>query len=129
MLTGVWNTIFGYLIFLLLYTVLAQVFHRRYMAYMSAMMAGQILAVISAFLLHKYFTFRSAAAGWLAWREFFRFSFTYALSFVISIIALPILVEMIELNPKIAAGIITIVLATAGYLIHSRFTFKNSSIT
>ena len=58
-LIGIWNGIFGYLVFFILDTIFEHLFAKRYFAYMSAMILGQIIATINAFIFHKYITFKS----------------------------------------------------------------------
>ena len=58
-IVGIWNTIFGYLTFFVLDSILENVFIKRYFAYMCAMLLGQIIATINAFIFHKYITFKS----------------------------------------------------------------------
>ena len=121
---GVWNTIFGYLVFCLLDTIFAYLFTKRYVAYMSAMVLGQILAVTNAFIFHKYITFRSRVKGVAMIGEFFRFNTTYIFTFFLSLILLPFFVEVFHIDPKIAAAMIVPVCAVISYLGHTRFSFK-----
>jgi putative flippase GtrA len=62
-LVGVWNTIFGYLVFVGLDILFASLFSKRYLAYMSAAVLSNILAIINAYLFYKYLTFQSRCAG------------------------------------------------------------------
>ena len=62
-MVGIWNTIFGYLIFIILDTTFEALFTKRYFSYMSAMILGQIIATINAFIFHKYVTFKSEVKG------------------------------------------------------------------
>ena len=123
-LVGIWNTIFGYLVFILLETLFSIILSPRYVAYMSAMVLGQIIAVINAFIFHKYYTFKSHTKGKELIKEFFRFTTTYIFTFILSLILLPILVEIFYIPPKIAGAIIILILTIVSYLGHSRFSFK-----
>ena len=123
-LVGIWNTIFGYGIFCLFDTVFAWLFSARSVAYMCAMVLAQILAVMNAYICHKYITFKSEARGKAIVGEFFRFSATYVVTFCLSLALLPALVEIGHIHPKISAAIITLVCTGISYLGHSRFSFK-----
>ena len=125
-LVGIWNTIFGYGIFCLFDTLFARLFSARSAAYMSAMILAQILAIINAYIGHKYITFKSKTKGKSIIAEFFRFSTTYVVTFCLSIILLPTLVEIGHIHPKIAAAIIILICTVISYLGHSRFSFKIS---
>lgn len=121
---GVWNTIFGYGIFCLLDTIFSHVFTTRYVGYMSAMILGQIIAVINAYIFHKYITFRSVVKGIGIVFEFIRFCMTYAVTFFLSLVLLPIFVELFLMTPKIAGAVVVLVCTIISYLGHSRFSFK-----
>ena len=123
-IVGIWNTIFGYGVFCLLDTLFAWLFSARAMAYMCAMMLAQPLAVINAYIFHKYITFKSKAKGKAIIAEFFRFSATYVVTFCLSLVLLPALVEIGHIPPKISAALITLICAIISYLGHSRFSFR-----
>lgn len=123
-LVGIWNTIFGYGLFFCLDTLFAYIIRPDYLAYMSAMVVSQVISILNAYLFHKIVTFRSAVGGWGMVAEFFRFSTTYALTFGISLVLLPLLVEIFHLIPKVAGLIITLVCAGLSYVGHSRFSFS-----
>lgn len=121
---GIWNTIFGYAVFLGLDTLGSAVFQKRYVAYMTAMVLSNVIAIINAFVLHKYVTFRSAIRGRKMIIEFLKFCTTYLVTFFLSIILLPLLVELGNAPPKIAAGVVIIICTLISYLGHSRFSFR-----
>ena len=115
-MVGIWNTIFGYLIFFILDTTFETLFNKRYFAYMSAMVLGQIIATVNAFIFHKYVTFKSEVRGKGIIPEFFRFCLTYVLTFFLSIIMLPFFVEMMHILPRIAAAIIILICTVISYV-------------
>jgi len=123
-LVGIWNTIFGYLVFVGLDYLFNLFFSPRYVAYMSAAVLSNVIAVTNAYFLHKHFTFKSRTKGRAAFQEYLRFYITYAFTFVISLILLPILVELLKLDPKIAAAIITLLLTVVSYISHNKFSFR-----
>ena len=121
-IVGIWNTIFGYGIFCLFDTLFTLLFSARYTAYMVAMVLAQILAVTNAYIFHKFVTFKSKAKGKAIIAEYFRFSATYVVSFVLGLVLLPTFVEIMHITPKIAAAIITLICMVISYLGHSRFS-------
>jgi len=123
-IVGICNTIFGYGIFCLFDTLFAWLLSSRSAAYMCAMVLAQILAVINAYICHKYITFKSEAKGKAIIAEFFRFSTTYVVTFCLSLVLLPTLVEIGHIHPKIAAAIIILICTVISYLGHSRFSFR-----
>ena len=62
-LVGIWNTIFGYAVFFVLDSIFEDIFAKRYFAYMLAMVLGQIIATINAFLFHKYIKLKQSING------------------------------------------------------------------
>ena len=123
-MVGVWNTIFGYMVFFILDTFFEDIFTKRYFAYMSAMILGQIVATINAFVLHKYVTFKSEVKGKGIIPEFFRFCMTYVFTFSLGLVLLPFFVEIVHLHPRIAAAIVILICTLISYVGHSRFSFS-----
>ena len=115
---GIWNTIFGYGVFCLLETLFTQLFSSKFASYMVAMVLAQILAVTNAFIWHKYITFKSKVKGKAIIAEYFRFSATYVVTFVLGLVLLPAFVEIMHMTPKIAAAIITLICMVFSYLGH-----------
>ncbi len=125
LVVGAWNTVFGYVVFLILNEVFNRFLSPRYVAYMTASVLGNVLAITNAFFFHKYFTFKSKEAGWDALREYFRFAGTYLFSFIIGLILLPVFVELLGMTPQVAAAVIILICTVFSYLGHSRFSFRS----
>jgi putative flippase GtrA len=124
LMVGVWNTIFGYLVFVGLDYLFNLFFSPRYVAYMSAAALSNVIAVTNAYFFHKHLTFKSKASGKAAFREYLRFYITYVFTFIIGMILLPIFVELLKLDPEIAAAIITLLLTVVSYISHNKFSFR-----
>jgi putative flippase GtrA len=124
-LVGIWNTIFGYLAFVGLDILLTFLFPKRYLAYMSAAVLSNILAIINAFIFHKYITFKSQVRGKAIIIEFARFFSTYLFSMILGLILLPFFVEVLGIDPKISGALLIPVTVVVSYFGHSRFSFRN----
>ena len=124
---GVWNTIFGYLAYIGIDYLLTFVFHRRYVAYMTAAVLSNIIATVSAFIFHKYITFKSTVRGKGVIIEFFKFYSTYTVTNVLGLALLPFFVEVMKIDPKIAGALLIPVVAIVSYFGHSRFSFAKKS--
>ena len=122
-MVGIWNTVFGYLLFVILDIWFENIFYKRYVAYMSAMIMGQIIGTINAFILHKYVTFKSDVKGKGIIGEFFRFCLTYVVTFILSLFLLPFFVEIISFNPRTSGAIVILICTVISYVGHSRFSF------
>ena len=121
---GIWNTAVGYLTFVLLDTVFSSFVSRQYLAYMPAMVIAQIIASLNAFIFHKYLTFMSSARGFELVKEFFRFTLAYVFTLFISLVMMPVLVELLHISPRVSAAFIILVVTIISYITHSRFTFR-----
>ena len=121
-LVGVWNTIFGYSVFYFLDTFFSALF-AKYVAYLSAMVLSNVLSIINAYICHKYITFVSKVKGKGLLVEFIRFSMTYGVTFCLSLILLPLFVEIFNLSPKISGAVIIPLCMIVSFLGHSRFSF------
>lgn len=123
---GVWNTLLGYGVFVLFDVLFSGIFETRYMAYMTANVLSNVIAVLNAYIFHKFVTFRIRTKGRSAIVEFFRFSLTYVGTFLLSILLLPLCVEFIGLNPRLAAAVIILICVIVSYVGHSRFSFRKA---
>jgi putative flippase GtrA len=125
LLVGLWNTLFGYAVFLLLNELCSLFLSPRYVAYMTASVFGNLLAVTNAFFFHKHFTFKSRESGVRALQEYFRFTGTYLFTFLIGLILLPFFVEVLGMKLPVAAAVNILVCTAFSYLGHSRFSFPS----
>jgi putative flippase GtrA len=126
LIVGAWNTIFGYLVFVGFDILFTSFCAKRYVAYMSAAVLSNILAIINAYIFHKHITFKSKVKGIGIFYEFLKFSTTYLVTFCLSLILLPLFVEILYMDPKIAAAAVILCCTVISYLGHSRFSFRRS---
>lgn len=124
LLVGIWNTIFGYSAFVGLDILFTYLFPKRYLAYMSAAILSNILAIINAFIFHKYITFKSKVRGKAIIAEFVRFFSTYLFTMILGLILLPFFVEVMGIDPKISGALLIPVTVIISYFGHSRFSFR-----
>jgi putative flippase GtrA len=124
-LVGVWNTIFGYLVFVACDYLFESLFSIRYIAYMSAAVMSNILAIINAYIFHKLITFQSTVRGKGIIIEFARFFSTYIFSIILGLILLPVSVEVLGIVPRISAALLIPITIIISYIGHSRFSFKS----
>jgi putative flippase GtrA len=123
-IVGTWNTVFGYLVFVGLDSLFAPLFGKRYMAYLAASLLSNIVAITNAYICHKYLTFKSEVRGKSILFEFARFLSTYIFTIILGLALLPVLVELLYFDPKIAAALIILATTLVSYFGHSRFSFN-----
>jgi putative flippase GtrA len=116
-LVGGWNTAFGYASFAAFYWVTT----RLHVHYMWAVLPAQIINILNAFVLQRWFVFR-AQGPVLA--SLIRFSAVYWIFFGINLPILPLLVQVAGLHPLVAQAILVVVNAAVSYAVHSKFTFR-----
>ena len=126
LMVGLWNTVFGYFVFIGFDYVFESFFSKRYIAYMSAAVLSNIIAIINAYVFHKFVTFKSRIKGIGIIFEFFRFSTTYLITFCLSLILLPFLAEIMNMTTRIAGAIVILCCTIISYLGHSKFSFKRN---
>ncbi len=124
-LVGLWNTVFGYALFVGLDFLFTPFFEKRYVAYMSAAILANILAILNAYIFHKFVTFRSSLRGRAIIPEFMRFLSMYLISYLFCIIFLPVFVELFHFDPKVAGALLIPITTIISYLGHKNFSFRS----
>jgi putative flippase GtrA len=94
---------------------------------MSAAVLANILAILNAYIFHKFVTFRSPLRGLAIIPEFVRFFSMYLFSFFLGLVLLPVFVELFHLDPKIAGALLIPITTIISYLGHSRFSFRQDN--
>jgi putative flippase GtrA len=115
-LVGGVNTVVGYGLFVLFVLTIGPT-----IGYLGSLYAAYVLATISAFVLHRRFTFR--VHGNLV-IDFLRFSSVYVVSLLINSLALPLLVEFGHLTPIVAQACIVVLTTLISYVGHKWFSFR-----
>lgn len=114
-LVGMFNTGFGYLLFVIL--------ELAFQLYFLSLYGSFAVASIVAFLLHRHYTYRVAGSGQV-WVDFARFLGVYVITLAINSVALPLLVEIVGLPSILAQGIIVFATTMISYFGHKLFSFR-----
>jgi putative flippase GtrA len=121
LLAGGWNTLFGYVVGLVLYYGLDGRAH-----VLAVGIVANILAITMAFLTYKLFVFRTRG-NWLT--EYFRAYLVYGATSALGIALLWVLVDRLGVAFWIAQGFVILFTVVVSYLSHSRFTFRRNEIS
>ena len=127
LVVGGWNTVFGYSVYVFSYLIYSPILPEIFFSYTLAMITSQVVSLFHNFFTHKNFTFRSSATKANSLRsEFFRFASAYFTLYIVSLILLPILVELVGLHP-LPAGIVIIIVVYlfGGFFVHKNYSFKS----
>jgi putative flippase GtrA len=113
---GIWNTVFGYSIFVLLYNKLNQ-----NVSFNTITIISYFISVTMAYVMYKYIVFKSSAGGF---SEYVRFIIVYLWCLFVNIIIINVLCSKFRFSVYIAQGISVIVVIIASYYSHNKFSFK-----
>ncbi len=116
LIVGVWNFVFGYVVFAGLYWALQDVWCDWAIATLAA-----ILGITMSFLTHRFITYRSNGCWW---REYLRFYVVYGGQSLLNVILIWLLVTKLEMNAYFFQFAISIVLTIATYWAHKHYSFK-----
>lgn len=114
-LVGIWNTIFGYSVFVALYFLFGKSVH-----YMFIWVVSTVLSITNAHIGFKSFVFRTRG-NYL--QEYLRFYVVYSGSMVLNLVLLPLCVEMFRITPPVAQAGIICIGAVVNYLGHKHISF------
>ena len=124
-LVGIWNTAFGYLIFLLFLFLFEKNLENERFVYIFSVVCGHFISVINSFIFHKFITFKSKQGGVEIVYEFIRFSNSYIVTFFLNLSLISFQVEYLNLDPKIAGAISIPLCVIVTYFLLSKYSFKN----
>jgi putative flippase GtrA len=88
--------------------------------YLAILVLTHFIAVINAFVGHKFLTFR--AKGHLI-ADFLRFNMAYFGVLGFSLLGLPMLVEVFHFHPLASQAMLVLISVVGTYLLHKRVTF------
>lgn len=114
-ISGVWNTLFSYLVFIALY------YYFTNTSYIYLLCVSQVIGITNAYIVYKFIVFKTKG-NYL--KEYFRFYLVYGFSLLLNFFLIIIFVDFFEMNPLIAQGIIAFIVALIGYFGHSIFSFR-----
>ena len=117
LMVGAWNTLFGYIVFALLYYFLSD-----YLASFIIVIINNVITVTNNYVWYKLLVFKTKG-NFL--REYLRFYAIYVVALVFNLIALPLMVDYFKLNAYLSQAIITVVIIIMSYLANNKFAFKN----
>lgn len=113
---GIWNTLFGYTLMLLLYSSLQNSIHIIYIASIST-----AISVLMSFTTYKYLVFKSTGPYF---PELIRSLSVYFSGSIVGIFVTWLLVDVLNFSIYIANALSIIVVAILSYIGHQYHTFK-----
>lgn len=118
LLTGGWNTIFGYVSSIIIYDTLHTRLHIALIA-----LLGNIISISVAFVSYKLFVFRTKG-NWLS--EYARSYVVYGGAAILGIGLLWVFVDGIGMPFWLAQALVIVITVVFSFVSHSRFTFASA---
>jgi putative flippase GtrA len=112
---GAWNTVFGYAAFAALVAVFSPRVHYVWLG-----VAGNVLAITNAFVVHKLFVFKTKG-NYI--REYLRYYVVYGSTAVVGLALLAVCASGLGLNLYLAQAVALGVQAAISFAGHRRFSF------
>ena len=119
LIVGAWNTLFGYVVFALLYFMLQAHLHVD-----AILLLSYLLATANAYIGYRYVVFRSTRS---VGRELRRFVAVYAVTLAVNLVVLPLALHLLPWNVYIVQGLFTGIVVVLSYLGHKHFTFRSDA--
>ena len=116
LLAGLWNTVFGYTLSLVLYSLL-----RSYLHILAISLIANIISISISFITYKIFVFKSKG-NWL--QEYIRCYIVYGMISLVTMVILWISVDFIKTPFWIAQGLLMPIMILFSYIWHKKFTFN-----
>lgn len=113
---GAWNTVFSYLVFVLLYRFWGGGWHDIWIQGVTA-----VLGITNAYVLHRLLTFKSHGVWW---REYFRFYVVYGIQGAIQSLAFLALSTWLGFNGYVVQVVLTLLMTVVSYWAHRSYSFK-----
>jgi len=119
LIAGAYNTVFGYLVFAVLYVSLG-----RRVGYLVVGMLAYLLSLVSAFAVHRYLVFRSTDS---LPKTFLRFNLSQIVALGCGLVGLYILVEFAHFRPLLAQALVITMSVIVTYVLHNHYSFRTRS--
>ena len=117
---GAWNTLFGYLNFVVLYYLLGDT-----LSVAVILVLSYVLSIANAYVCYRYIVFRSRG---IVWREIPRFSSVYLVALAANLIVLPVALRTLPLNAYVIQALFTLCVIVLSYVGHKYFSFRGGQV-
>ncbi|MET1051296.1 MAG: glycosyltransferase [Mycetocola sp.] len=118
LLVGATNTVIGFGFFVLFERTVGQLW-----GYIVALLFAHVFSVLCAFVLYRRFVFR--VTGHVL-RDLARFELVYLTSLAVNLVALPILVEIVGIEPIPSQALVVFITTMISFFGHRGFSFRRS---
>jgi putative flippase GtrA len=116
LIVGGWNTIFGYVLGLIVFKIFSSSLHIITIGLMI-----NFLSITMSFITYKLFVFKTNNFWFI---EYMRSFLVYGAASIFNVLLLWILVDIMKIQFWLAQGIVTPIMIFSSYLGHKKFTFN-----
>ena len=116
---GGWNTLFGYLNFVVLYYFL-----QARLSVMLILVISYAISIANAYICYRYIVFRSRGS---VMREMPRFTSVYLVALAANLVILPLALRWLPFSAYVVQALFTMVVVLLSYLGHKHFSFRGGS--
>lgn len=118
LVVGAYNSVFSYALFAGLFLLLNKRFN-----YIFILIIVHFVAVLNAFIGHKYFTFKAEGGVLMA---YLRFNLSYLGALGAGVAGLPFLVVVCGLHPLVSQGLLSLFTMVGSYFLHKHISFLHT---
>jgi len=119
LVVGGWNTLFGYLNFVMLYYFL-----QVRLTVMAILVISYAISIAHANVCYRYVVFRSRGS---VLREMPRFTSVYLVALAANLVILPLALRWLPLSAYVVQALFTVAVVVLSYFGHKRFSFRGGS--
>jgi putative flippase GtrA len=116
LIAGLCNTVFGYLLFIVLWYTL-----NTYISNDFIIIISHFISVLFAFTSYRFFVFKSQGNIFI---DCIKFNLVYLFTLILNLVIFKLLITELSLSPILIQGITIIFLVILNYFIHKNFTFS-----
>jgi putative flippase GtrA len=116
---GGWNTLFGYLNFVVLYYFL-----QGTMPVMAILIVSYAISIANAYVCYRYVVFRSRGS---VLREMPRFTSVYVVALAANLVVLPLALRWLPFSAYVVQAIFTLGVVLLSYFGHKHFSFRGGA--
>ena len=116
-ITGGYNTVFGYLIFVLVFYYFSSTVNHYFLLGIC-----HLIGTIHNFFSYSAFVFKTKLT---ALRNYMKFNLVYLLIFLLNVIMFTVLTKVMNWNLYFSQALIVALIAVVGYILNKHFSFAN----
>jgi len=117
LITGAYNTAFGYLIFVLVFYYFSSTVNHYFLLGIC-----HLIGTINNFFSYSTFVFKTKVT---ALRNYMKFNLVYLLIFLFNVIMFTLLTKVMDWNLYFSQALIVALIAVVGYILNKYFSFSN----